>query len=185
MDGSAMRQFEELVSQHQRELINFHYRFVGNRSDAEDLAQETFIRAYLKFGTLKEPAKFKGWLMSIARNLVIDFFRKNRERNMSLDDPALEHVAQVADVGFQDRAVDAQVARELERCIDQLVREDRAIIKLLYYEGFSYQEIGELLHMNQNTLKSRLHRARKVLLTAIRGSASLRDTVLEYSHGTE
>ncbi len=180
-----MRQFEELVNKHQRELVNFHYRFVGNRSDAEDLAQETFIRAYLKFGTLKEPAKFKGWLMSIARNLVVDFFRKNKGRYVSLDDPAMEHVPQVTDLGFQDRAIDAQVARDLGRCIDQLVREDRSIIKLLYYEGFSYQEIGELLHMNQNTLKSRLHRARKALLTAIRNSAPLRETVLEYSNGTK
>lgn len=185
MDDPALGQFEELVNRYQRELIGFHYRFVGNRSDAEDLAQETFVKAYLKFHTLREPAKVKSWLMSIARNVVVDFFRKNRDRPLSLDDDAVQYVAELAGEHPHERIADAQVARELQRCIDRLVKEDQAIVRLLYYEGFSYQEIGDLLHMNQNTLKSRLHRARKTLLAAIRGSPPLGDVVLEYDHGTE
>ena len=92
----------------------------------------------------------------------------------------LENIADKASVDYQGRMAQMEVSKELERCIAQLVKEDRAIIKLLYYEGFSYKEIGELLHVNQNTLKSRLHRARKILLEEIQTNSVLKDTVLEY-----
>ncbi|MBI2669759.1 MAG: RNA polymerase sigma factor [Candidatus Yanofskybacteria bacterium] len=180
MQPNELRKFEEIVNQYQRDLVNFHYRFVGNRYEAEDLAQETFIKVYKKFSTLKEPDKLKSWLFQIARNTVIDFFRKNKNKPFALDSAILENIPETAAVDYQERVANMEVSKELEHCIDQLVKEDRAIIKLLYYEGFSYKEIGELLHINQNTLKSRLHRARKILLASIETSPALKDIVLEY-----
>ena len=180
MQPEQIIKFEEIVNQYQRDLVNFHYRFVGNRPEAEDLAQDTFIKAYKKFDTLKEPDKFKSWLFQIARNTVIDFFRRNKNKPFALDSEIMENIPETAGIDYQSRFAHMEVSKELERCIDQLMKEDRAIIKLLYYEGFSYKEIGELLQVNQNTLKSRLHRARKVLLEAIQASPVLKDTVLEY-----
>ena len=180
MSPNELRKFEEIVNQYQRDLVNFHYRFVGNRPEAEDLAQDTFIKAYKKFDTLKEPGKLKSWLFQIARNTVIDSFRKNKNKAFAMDSAILENIPETASVDYQSRVAQMEVSKELEHCIAQLVKEDRAIIKLLYYEGFSYKDIGELLHMNQNTLKSRLHRARKILLEAIQTSAVLKETVLEY-----
>lgn len=180
MQPNEIRKFEEIVNQYQRDLVNFHYRFTGNRYEAEDLAQDTFIKAYKKFGTLKEPGKLKSWLYSIARNTVIDFFRRNKNKPLALDSAILENVAESTAVDYQERVANIEVSKELERCIEQLIKEDRAIIKLLYYEGFSYKEIGELLHINQNTLKSRLHRARKLLLEAIHDSEALKDLALNY-----
>lgn len=180
MEANQIIKFEETVNQYQRDLINFHYRFVGNRPEAEDLAQDTFIKAYKKFDTLKESDKLKSWLFQIARNTVIDFFRKNKNRAFAMDSTVLENIADTASIDYQSRVAQMEVSKELEHCIAQLVKEDRAIIKLLYYEGFSYKDIGELLHMNQNTLKSRLHRARKILLEEIQTNAILKDTVLEY-----
>ena len=181
MQAQELRQFEEIVNQYQRDLVNFHYRFVGNRPEAEDLAQDTFIKAYKKFDTLKEPDKIKSWLFMIARNTVIDFFRRNKNKPFALDSTILENIPETASVDYQSRVAQMEVSKELERCISQLIKEDRAIIKLLYYEGFSYKEIGELLHMNQNTLKSRLHRARRILLGAIQANPALRETVVEYA----
>ena len=180
MQPQELRKFEEIVNQYQRDLVNFHYRFVGNRMESEDLAQETFIKAYKKFHTLKEPNKLKSWLFQIARNTVIDFFRKNKNRPFALDSAILENIPETTAVDYQERVANMEVSKELEHCIEQLVKEDRAIIKLLYYEGFSYKEIGELLHINQNTLKSRLHRARKILLVSIQASPALKDVVTEY-----
>ena len=180
MQPQEIKKFEEIVNQYQRDLVNFHYRFVGNRFEAEDLAQDTFIKAYKKFDTLKEPDKLKSWLFQIARNTVIDFFRRNKNKPFAMDSAILENIADKASVDYQGRVAQMEVSKELERCIAQLVKEDRAIIKLLYYEGFSYKEIGELLHVNQNTLKSRLHRARKILLEEIQTNSVLKDTVLEY-----
>ena len=180
MNPTELRKFEEIVNQYQRDLVNFHYRFVGNRPEAEDLAQDTFIKAYKKFDTLKEPGKLKSWLFQIARNTVIDFFRRNKNKPFAVSSEILENIPETALVDYQSRVVHMEVSKELERCIDQLVKEDRAIIKLLYYEGFSYKEISELLQINQNTLKSRLHRARKVLLEAIQANPALKDVALNY-----
>lgn len=182
MPTTDLYQFEEIVNRYQRDLINFHYRFIGNRFEAEDLAQETFVKAYLKLKTLKEPDKLKSWLFMIARNTVIDFFRKNKNRDIVLDQNFLQNMPEVAATDYCTEMADKEVARALEACIDQLVQEDKAIIKLLYYEGFSYKEIADLLKINQNTLKSRLHRARKILLANIQASKPLADVVLQYEN---
>ena len=175
-----IKQFEEIVYQHQRDIVNFHYRLVGNRFEAEDLAQETFIKAYKHFESLKDQAKLRSWLFSIARNVTLDFFRKTKERTANLNNTILENYARATAVDFQAEVVNTEIGQELERCIDQLSAQDRLIIKLLYYEGFSYKEIGALLDLNPNTLKSRLHRARKSLLTTIQGNVALRDLALSY-----
>ncbi len=180
MNAQQLQKFEGVVNQYQKDMVNFHYRFVGNRFEAEDLAQETFIKAYLKFDSLNEPEKLKGWLFSIARNTAIDFFRKNKNKAILLDSPFLENIPDTGDISHQDRVANLEISRELDSCIDTLVSEDRAIVKLLYYDGFTYKEIGELLKMNQNTLKSRLHRARGVLLETIKTNQVLKNTVLEY-----
>jgi RNA polymerase sigma-70 factor (ECF subfamily) len=185
METPELRQFEDLVRQHQRDLINFHYRFVGNKAEAEDLAQETFLKAYLKFDTVKDQSKLKSWLMAIARNVVIDSYRKNKDKPLIIDSTLAEQLSAEATLTANDSLSDSSVKQELERCLEQLGREDRAIVKLLYYEGFSYQEIAELLHMNQNTLKSRLHRARQSLFRSIQANELLGDLVLEYRNGPQ
>lgn len=176
---NKVAQFEDIVNEYQRDLVNFHYRFVGNRMEAEDLAQDTFIKAYKKFHTLQNPGKLKSWLFQIARNTVIDFFRRSKNREIALDNQIVENFAQTTTAEFQDKMANLEISKELERCIDQLIKEDRAIIRLLYYDGFSYKEISGLLGINQNTLKSRLHRARKVLLASIQTSPTLRDLAVE------
>ena len=180
MQTHELRKFEEIVNQYQGDLINFHYRFVGNRPEAEDLAQDTFIKAYKKFHTLQEPNKVKSWLFMIARNTVIDFFRRNKNKAFALDSTILENIPEATTIDYHERVANMEVSKELDRCIAQLVKEDRAIIKLLYYEGFSYKEISGLLKINQNTLKSRLHRARKILLETIQANPALKETTLEY-----
>lgn len=182
MEIQKLKEIEDLVNGHQGEIIGFHYRFVGNLTDAEDLAQETFIKAYKKINTLKDHTKAKSWLYSIARNTVIDFFRKNKNKEIALSDALLENIAATTAAAYQEKAISNEISKELDRCIDRLVKEDRAIVRLLYYEGFSYKEIANLLNVNENTLKSRLHRARKVLLEMIRTSKPLGDVALQYEN---
>ncbi len=174
--------FEEIVSTYQREIINFHYRFVRSRFEAEDLAQETFVKAYFNLKKLQEPAKLKSWLYQIARNTVIDYFRKNKKsrNDVSLDHNILENFAETASEDSHKYAMDAETSKELQKCLDLLVSDDQRIVKLLYYDGFSYNEISQLLAINQNTLKSRLHRARKILAEAIRSNKVLRDLAVTF-----
>ncbi|MEK7125034.1 MAG: RNA polymerase sigma factor [Patescibacteria group bacterium] len=175
-----MQRFEQLVAQYQRTMVNFHFRFVGDKFQAEDLAQDTFLKAYKKFHTLKDPDKVKSWLMAVARNVVIDFYRRNKDKTVVLDESLHVTHPEATTVDYQDQISQAELSRQLAQCIDRLVKEDRAIVRLLYYEGFSYQEIGELLGINQNTLKSRLHRARKALLGVIKSDRALADAAMEY-----
>ncbi len=175
-----LTQFEGIVNEHQREILNFHYRLCGNRFEAEDLAQETFIKAYKKLDTLEEPEKVKSWLYTIARNVTIDFFRKQKNKAIPLDNVIMENYARATAVDYRADVMHHEVSSEIQKCLASLSSEDRMIVKLLYYEGFSYKEISDLLHINQNTLKSRLHRARKVLLAAVQANDLLREVAIEY-----
>lgn len=173
--------FEELIQKHRKDIVNFHYRLVGNRFEAEDLAQDSFVKAYKKFDSLKEIDKAKSWLFSIARNVAVDFFRKNKNKAVALDNAILENYAAANAIDHQAAIASAEIAHELQQCVEQLNSEDRLIIRLLYYEGFSYREISTLLDMNSNTLKSRLHRARKSLLTIVKENNLLHDVAVQYN----
>lgn len=181
MTSKELITFEQIVEEYQKGIINFHYRLVGNRFDAEDLAQETFIKAYLKLDTLKEHKKLRSWLFSVARNVAIDFFRRHKEKHIVLDNDILQNIAsQLTSVDFDQQINHLELNRELDKCMNSLASEDKQIIKLLYYEGFSYKEIGDILGMNVNTLKSRLHRARKVLLDALHANEYFKDVKLGF-----
>ena len=175
-----LEQFEDLVKRYQRDIVNFHYRLVGNRFEAEDLAQVTFLKVYNKLDSLKEPEKAKSWMYSIARNVTIDFFRKNKNKAVPLDNVILENYARATAVDYREDFAKKEISQELKKTVAQLSAEDQTIVKLLYYEGFSYKEICTMLNINQNTLKSRLHRARKVLLAAIQANNLLREVAVEY-----
>lgn len=180
MRQELLGQFEKIVQEHQRDIVNFHYRLVGNRFEAEDLAQETFIKAYKRFDTIEEMSKVKSWLFRIARNTTIDFFRRNKNYSIPLDSLILENYVRATAVDYRQEVMDKEVSQELQKSLSVLTKEDQTIVKLLYYEGFSYKEICNLLGINQNTLKSRLHRARKVLLAAIQANKLLQEVAVEY-----
>lgn len=180
MTPCQLKKFEKVVIENQKSIINFHYRFTGDRFEAENLAQETFFRAYLRYESLKDHKKIKSWLFSIARNIVIDFFRKNKNREIALGNEIVENYAEVSSADFQSQIENNEMSKELEKCIDKLSSQDKLLIKLLYFEGFSYKEISQILKINQNTLKSRLHRARTVLLETIRANDLLSDLAVQY-----
>lgn len=180
MRTALLRQFEQLVEHYQQDIINFHYRMVGNRFDAENLAQETFIKAFKKISSLKDAKKVKSWFYAIARNVVMDFFRKSRNGAILMENGVLQNYLHAPETDYQATAESLEMCRELEKVIARLDPQDRILIKLLYYEGFSYSEVAQLLSMNKNTVKSRLYRARKFLLEAIRANEILRDFALRY-----
>lgn len=180
MRKELLAKFEQIVEAYHKEILNFHYRLVGNRFEAEDLAQETFIKAYKRFGSLQEQEKVKSWLYRIARNTTIDFFRKNKNSSIPLEAPMLESYAQATAVDHRVEVMGREISAELKKSLATLSMEDQTIVKLLYYEGFSYKEICDLMNINQNTLKSRLHRARKVLLAVVQANELLREVAIEY-----
>ncbi|TSC91193.1 MAG: RNA polymerase sigma-70 factor, ECF subfamily [Parcubacteria group bacterium Licking1014_17] len=174
--------FEDIAERYHKDIINFFYRLLGNRFEAEDQAQNAFVKAYLKFDTLKDVNKVRSWLFSIAKNTAIDFFRKNKNREVAVDTDVLKNLSTVTGNEYIDQVVRKHIAHSVDNIVDNLNSRDRMIIKLLYYEGFSYEEICGILHVNKNTLKSQLRRARRILLKEIEARGIMDNVLSEETH---
>lgn len=161
--------FGQLVERHQDALFNGIFRMVGRREDAEDLAQEVFVKAYRSIARFEGRSSFFTWLYSIAVNAVISHRRKlgarRRIRAMSLDAGGDGRPFDVAAPGPTPDAASEQheLGDRIEHAIAQLDDEHRTIVVMRDIEGFDYETIGDLLDCPQGTVKSRLHRARLAL----------------------
>ncbi|MDQ5955033.1 MAG: polymerase sigma-70 factor, subfamily [Patescibacteria group bacterium] len=167
--------FGELVKRHLTTVYSFVVRFVGDQHDAEDIVQETFLKAWKSARSYKEEAsKFKTWVLRIARNTAIDHLRKKKHVPFSAFDTE-EGVNVLAETvpdseELPDEKLDRTLnAETLNHAMQALAPEAREILLLHYTNGLTFLEIGELLDQPQNTVKSRHHRAvlslRKALST--------------------
>lgn len=150
-----------LVKRHQRFVFTLALRFAKNREDAEEIAQDCFIKAYKALGTFKQTSKFSTWLYTITYTTAMTYLRKKKLDSSSIDDE--EHVLQLAnkDSSFDADAVEKKSTyRYLNEAIEMLLPDDAAIITLFYKGEQSLEEIGQALAMDPNTVKVKLHRAR-------------------------
>jgi len=167
--------FSELVERHLGPVYSFVVRFVGDQHDAEDIVQETFLKAWKSAKSYREEAsKFKTWILRIARNTAIDHLRKKKHVPFSAFDTE-EGVNVLAEtIPDSEELPDEKLAKvmdaeSLTQAMQSLSPESREILLLHYTNGLTFLEIGEMLGQPQNTVKSRHHRAvlslRKVLST--------------------
>ncbi len=171
--------FEELTRRHRAAVFNFILRWVGERSRAEDLLQETWLKVIRTAPSYEKKAKFTTWLFTIARNLCVDSMRRERYRKADSldaaddpqgDAPALsESVA--GDGPAPDRAAYAAAVRpKLERALASLPPEQREVFVLREYAGIAFKDIAEVTGVPENTVKSRMRYALEALrkqLTAL------------------
>jgi RNA polymerase sigma factor (sigma-70 family) len=154
-----------LVKRHQRFVFTLALRFAKNREDAEEVAQDVFVKAYRALGTFKQTSKFSTWLYTITYTTAMTFLRKKRLDTQSINDD--ENVLQIANNGTDFDASNSAEKRSsyayLNQAIDMLLPDDAAIITLFYKGEQSLEEIGEALSMEPNTVKVKLHRARQRL----------------------
>ncbi len=154
--GGEKSAFGELVSRHQTAVFNLAYRMLGNRQDAEDVAQETFLAAYRHLGSYDEHRTFKTWLLSIVHHRCVDFLRRRR-RHVPLD----ERLAAKQDI--EAEAVAGERAERVQQLLQRLSPDDRAVITLRYWEGMSYREMAAVLGVTESSVRNRLYRARRFL----------------------
>lgn len=153
--------FGHLVRAYQRPVFNLTYRMLGNTEEAEDAAQETFLRAYAGLKHYSPEHKFSTWLFSIANHHCIDRLRKRRVTLVSMDDnPVLENLVGET-VQPEGNALAQERNREMQRLLDQLEPEYRMPLVLRYWEDYSYEEIAAALDLTVAAVKSRLFRARQ------------------------
>jgi RNA polymerase sigma-70 factor (ECF subfamily) len=162
-DGSSTA-FNHIVEKYQQPVYNFCYRMLNNRDDAEDAAQEVFMRAYFKLDSYAEPHKFSTWLFSIASHYCIDRFRKRRLPLVSWDDfDPWDHFPNQNSPQPEGTLVKAEADREVQVLLDALPPNYRTVIILKYWHMMSYQEIAQTLGTTVSTIKSRLFRAKKAM----------------------
>lgn len=164
--------FMNIVDAYQRPVYNLCYRMLGDVTEAEDAAQETFLRAYTKLNTYNPGRKFSSWLLSIASHYCIDRLRKRRYQMISWDDLPPWNV--MPDTGPQPE--EAALKREsddaLHQLLDTLPSDYRAATILRYWYEMSYDEIADTLDTTVSAIKSRLFRARQMLADAAQQSGS-------------
>lgn len=155
--------FANLVEKYKDPVFNVAYRMLGNASEAEDVAQEAFVRAYTQLRTYKDSHRFSTWLLSITSHLAIDQLRRRRFLALPLENvPFLEWIADVG-VGPEQAALEGEASDEMQRVLATLPPKYRAVLVLRYWNDRSYEEIASMLHLTPALVKARLHRARELV----------------------
>ncbi|KUK41673.1 MAG: RNA polymerase sigma factor [Clostridia bacterium 62_21] len=171
--------FEELVALYQHKVYTLCHHLAGNHADAEDLAQDVFIRAYGALGSFRNEADFGTWLHRIAVNTWLNV-RRRQPQVVSLDNPVQTDEGEIPrDVAAGDPAPDEALERlelrlRVQWALKELSPEHRAVLVLREMHGYSYEEIGRILACNVGTVRSRLNRARQALrdkITALEADA--------------
>jgi RNA polymerase sigma-70 factor (ECF subfamily) len=168
LDGNTDA-FEDLLFANQKNVYNLALKMTGNQADAEDIAQEAFIKAFRLLGGFRGESRFSVWLYRLTYNQCIDFLRKKKQVSMiSLSqeyDGGDEHEFDIPDL--QELPEDSVLRNELREIIDESIKEldifHREIIIMREVTDMSYSDIATTLNISEGTVKSRLSRARKIL----------------------
>lgn len=165
--------FEELSKATYRKVYNMAFRLAGNRSDAEDLTQEAFFRAYRSFRDYEGDRPFENWIFRIVSRLFLDLLRTRRRRvnSVSLDAPLANGVGddhlvlEMADErpDPEQHLLDRSINEQLQEVLATLSPEQRMLITLADIQNVPYQEIAELVGKPVGTIRSRLHRTRTLI----------------------
>jgi len=151
--------FSNLVETYQRPVYNLCYRMLNNAGDAEDAAQETFLRAYKSMNAYDDSRPFATWLLSIAAHYCIDQMRKRRMPIVSMEELPYPDLSDDKP-GPETLADRREQQKRVRALLDSLGPTDRAAVTLYYWYDLSYEEIGQALSITVSAVKSRLHRAR-------------------------
>ncbi|HEY9556677.1 MAG TPA: sigma-70 family RNA polymerase sigma factor [Acidimicrobiales bacterium] len=169
--------FAELAMEHMSSLYSAALRMTRNPADAEDLVQETYLKAYRGFGGFTEGTNLKAWLYRILTNSYINTYRAKQRRPDETDLDDVEDLflynrlggleAARASRSAEDELMDLFSEDEVKRAVEELPENFRMAVLLADVEGFSYKEIAEILDIPIGTVMSRLHRGRKGLEKAL------------------
>lgn len=166
------QEFEKLFQRSQRRAYNLAYRLTGNATDAEDVTQDAYVRAWHNFESYDQTRPFEGWLFRIITNRVIDMRRRQKRVPIySLDTPIqsddefapLSHDFSAPNSNPEEIVVQPILEEKLQKALESLPEDYRKAIIMCDVEERSYQEIAETMHCAIGTVRSRIHRARMLL----------------------
>ncbi|MGC4036234.1 MAG: sigma-70 family RNA polymerase sigma factor [Chitinophagaceae bacterium] len=153
--------YAELVNKYQNYVFTLTLRFIKTREDAEEVAQDIFVKAYRSLADFRGDSKFSTWLYTIVNTTCITFLRKKKLDVQSLDNEKVFITAENKDSGFNANQVEQKSKINMvNAAIGMLSHDDSEILTLFYKAEQSLEEIGRILGLETNTVKVRLHRAR-------------------------
>ncbi|MCB9557420.1 MAG: sigma-70 family RNA polymerase sigma factor [Deltaproteobacteria bacterium] len=168
--------FREMVREHEQQVFNLVFRMLGNREEAEDLAQDVFVTVFKSIDRFREESRLSTWIYRIAVNHCKNRYkylaRRNYHGSASFDDVEAREgterdgpaIALQAQISAPDRILEGKrLEQALQRAIAELDEDQRVVIVLRDVEGLTYQEICAITDLAEGTVKSRLHRARMAL----------------------
>jgi RNA polymerase sigma-70 factor (ECF subfamily) len=168
--------FETLVERHQKKMFNVAYRMTGDYDEASEIVQDAFLSAYRGIKTFRGEARFSTWLTGIvinhAKNRLKQIATRFRYEGQTVDDPLETEEGRIigeprsGEMPIVEQLERKEVQEKVQECINTLEEEYREVIVLRDIQGFSYEEIRDILNIPDGTVKSRLFRARD----ALRGS---------------
>lgn len=160
--------FGKLIGAYETPVFNLAYRMLGNADEAEQAAQEAFIRAWTRLDGYDPAHKFSTWLLSITSNYCIDQLRKRRALLLSLDEPLPAHPALMSESesGPEARVAENEQQVVVQNLLETLPADYREAVVLRYWYDMSYEEIAEVMETTVSAIKSRLFRARRQLAQA-------------------
>jgi RNA polymerase sigma-70 factor (ECF subfamily) len=169
--------FAEVAMQHMPSLYSAALRMTRNAAEAEDLVQETYLKAYRAYGRFQEGTNLKAWLYKILTNTFINSYRSKKRRPELSDVDDVEDLylfrrlggleGAVAGRSAEDEVMDLFTDSEVKEALESLPESFRMAVLLSDVEGFSYKEIAEIMDVPIGTVMSRLHRGRKALQKAL------------------
>jgi RNA polymerase sigma-70 factor (ECF subfamily) len=168
LDGDV-NAFEAIVREYEKSVFNLALRMSGNREDALDISQDSFLKVYNSLHSFRGESKFSVWLYRIVSNTCLDFLRERKRRaEVPLVRGDDEGEAEQTEIPDESLAPEALLERKLthealRRGLESLPEDQRKILLLREIQGFSYEEIAEILSLESGTVKSRIFRARKKL----------------------
>ncbi len=154
-----MTAFEELVSSNYTHIYNLCYRMMRNSQDAEDMLQESMLKAWRKLKSFKQTSSFSTWLHRIAANTCLDAIRKRKDSSVSMEvmEEKGRHLTDDTSADFTERSIQKDMIQD---ALQDLKERERLIIILKDVQGYSYEEIADILSCPMGTVRSRLSRAR-------------------------
>jgi len=168
--GGDQAAFANLVELYQRPVYNLAYRMLGSAQDAEDAAQETFLRAYVQLDTYQPERRFASWLLSIAAHYCIDQLRRRRFTWLPLDNlPFLDWLSG-GEVEPEGATLQREERDQVRQLLTRLPANYRLVVVLRYWYDLSCQEIADVAGLTESAVKTRLYRAREILAQGLAAS---------------
>ncbi|QTE23835.1 RNA polymerase sigma factor [Polaribacter cellanae] len=160
--------FSELIDTYKDLVFSLAIKMTKNREEAEEISQDTFIKAYKNLSKFKGDSKFSTWLYRITYHTCLDALKKNKKHSNSFEFNEITlHQIQTTDNALQalERKERAKI---MDKCLLQLPEDERSILWLFYYKELSLKEIIEVTSLSEANIKVKLHRGRKKLLTIVK-----------------